>query len=107
MGTRQGHLCMYELVRNEDQLQVQLMKYNKLFSKKAIQQLEVVPDHNLLISLTGNKLYDTHTDFCFISILDNLVQVHDLNSIHTTIHQVMKSKGATLFAININVRIHI
>lgn len=54
VGTRQGHLCMYELVKNDDKLEVQLMRYNKAFSKKAVQQLEVVPDHNLLISLTGN-----------------------------------------------------
>lgn len=53
VGTRQGHLCMYELVKNGDKLEVQLMRYNKSFSKKAIQQLEVVPDYNLLISLTG------------------------------------------------------
>lgn len=44
---------MYELVKNEDKLEVQLMRYNKAFSKKPIQQLEVVPDHHLLISLTG------------------------------------------------------
>lgn len=41
------------------------MKYNKLFSKKAIQQIEVVPDHNLLISLTGNNLSLTHPHFFF------------------------------------------
>lgn len=38
--------------------------------------------------------------------LDNLIQVHDLNAIHfTTIDQVAKTKGATFFAININVNI--
>ncbi|XP_018576853.1 vam6/Vps39-like protein [Anoplophora glabripennis] len=85
VGTRQGHLCMYNLVRTEDNCEVQLMRYHKSFSKKAVQQLEVIPDHNLLISLT-----------------DNLVQVHDLNAINfTTIYQVLKSKGATFFAINI------
>ncbi|KAJ8942577.1 hypothetical protein NQ318_010385 [Aromia moschata] len=85
VGTRQGHLCMYNLVRTEDKCEVQLMRYHKSFSKRAVQQLEVIPAHNLLISLT-----------------DNLVQVHDLNAIHfTTICQVQKSKGATFFTINI------
>ncbi|KAG5897551.1 hypothetical protein JTB14_007267 [Gonioctena quinquepunctata] len=85
VGTRQGHLCMYNLVRSDDKCEVQLMRYNKSFSKKPVQQLEVIPYHNILISLT-----------------DNLIQVHDLNSIHfTTIHQVQKSKGATFFATNV------
>lgn len=34
-------------------------------------------------------------------VSDDLIQVHDLN--FTTIHQVSKSKGATFFAVNINV----
>ncbi|CAG9858629.1 unnamed protein product [Phyllotreta striolata] len=89
IGTRQGHLCMYSLLKNDDKCEVQLMRYNKTFSKKAVQQLEVISDNNLLISLT-----------------DNLVQVHDLNAIHfTTLHQVQKSKGATFFTINIKKQI--
>lgn len=37
--------------------------------------------------------------------VDNLVQVHDLNAIHfTTIHQVTRSKGATFFAVNVEVK---
>jgi hypothetical protein len=35
--------------------EVQLLRYNKNFSKKPIQQLAVVPDYQLLISLSGNK----------------------------------------------------
>lgn len=62
--TREGHLSMYELVVNEDTLEVQLMSYNKLISKKAIQQLEVFPDHNLFISLTGNLENYEEMDFC-------------------------------------------
>ncbi|CAH1174241.1 unnamed protein product [Phaedon cochleariae] len=85
VGTRQGHLCMYNLVRTDEKCDVQLMRYNKSFSKKAVQQLEVIPEHNLLLSLT-----------------DNLIQVHDLNAINfTTIHQVQKSKGATFFTMNV------
>ncbi|CAH1953985.1 unnamed protein product [Acanthoscelides obtectus] len=84
VGTRQGQLCMYNLLRTDEKCEVQLMRYNKSFSKKPVQQLEVIPDGSLLISLT-----------------DNLIQVHDLNAIHfTTLSQVQKSKGATLFALN-------
>ena len=53
VGTRQGHLFMYSLVKNDDKCEVQLMRYNKSFSKKAVQQLEVIPDYHLLVSLTG------------------------------------------------------
>lgn len=57
VGTKQGHLFMYELVKTDENLEVQLMRYNKSFSKRPIQQLEVVPDNNLLISLTGKCLF--------------------------------------------------
>lgn len=57
---------MYSVARNEDKCEVQLMRYNKSFSKKAVQQIEVVPEYNILISLTGqsyiikiNKIYFT------------------------------------------------
>nr|XP_023015227.1 vam6/Vps39-like protein isoform X1 [Leptinotarsa decemlineata] len=85
VGTRQGHLCMYNLIKNEDQCNIELMRYNKSFSKKPVQQLEVISDYNILISLT-----------------DNLIQIHDLNAItFTTIYQLQKSKGATFFATNV------
>lgn len=54
VGTRQGHLLMYRVVAtNEEKHDVELMRYNKSFSKKAIQQLEVIPEYHLLVSLTG------------------------------------------------------
>lgn len=53
VGTQQGHLLMYKVVANADTYSVELMRYNKAFSKKCIQQIEVVPDHQILISLTG------------------------------------------------------
>jgi hypothetical protein len=53
VGTRQGHLFMYSLVRNDEKCEVQLMRYNKSFSKKAVQQLEVISEYHLLVSLTG------------------------------------------------------
>jgi tetratricopeptide (TPR) repeat protein len=85
VGTRQGHLFMYSLVRNDEKCEVQLMRYNKSFSKKAVQQLEVISEYHLLVSLT-----------------DNLIQLHDVNAINfTTVHQIQKSKGATIFAVNV------
>lgn len=56
VGTRQGHLLMYSVgYRYGDQKpDVQLLRYNKNFSKKPIQQLAVVPEYQLLISLSGN-----------------------------------------------------
>lgn len=53
VGSKQGQLFMYNLIKADDKCDVQLMRCNKSFSKKPIQQLEVIPDHNLLISLTG------------------------------------------------------
>lgn len=54
VGTRQGHLLMYRVVPTpDDKHDVQLMRYNKTFSKKAIQQLDVIPEYHLLVSLTG------------------------------------------------------
>lgn len=46
---------MYSVVpRLSDQkYDVQLMRYNKTFSKKPIVQLEVIPEEQLLVSLTG------------------------------------------------------
>ncbi|XP_060532136.1 vam6/Vps39-like protein [Cylas formicarius] len=86
VGTRQGHLFMYSLTKNNSKWELTLMRYNKSFSKKTIQQLEVIPEQNLLLSLT-----------------DNLVQLHDINAINfTTLHQIHRSQGATFFAVNIN-----
>lgn len=85
VGTRHGHLCMYSIIQNDEGCEIQLMRYNKSFSKKPVQQLEVLADCNLLISLT-----------------DNVIQIHDLNSTNfTTLHQVQKSKGATFFTLNV------
>lgn len=63
------------------------MIFNKNFSKKPIQQLEVIPEHHLLVSLT-----------------DNIIQVHDIKSINLNfIHQVANTRGANLFTLNIQV----
>ncbi|CAG9762236.1 unnamed protein product [Ceutorhynchus assimilis] len=84
VGTRQGHLFMYSLEKKEPKCELTLMRYDKYFSKKPIQQLEVIPEQDLLLSLT-----------------DNVVQLHDINAISfNTLDTVQKSKGATFFALN-------
>lgn len=59
VGTRQGHLLTYSVTqRSIDQKhEVQLLQYCKTFSKKPIQQLEVIPEYQLLVCLTGKPLY--------------------------------------------------
>ncbi|KAF2900283.1 hypothetical protein ILUMI_05905 [Ignelater luminosus] len=85
VGTRQGHLLMYRVVPTpDDKHDVQLMRYNKTFSKKAIQQLDVIPEYHLLVSLT-----------------DNIIQVHDINSSHfPVVHQAARTKGANIFTLD-------
>lgn len=57
VGTKQGHLLTYVIVKRSGDRKhdVQLLSYNKNFSKKAIQQLEVIAAYQLLISLSGVK----------------------------------------------------
>lgn len=45
---------MYRVVTTPDEKpDIELVRYNKTFSKKPIQQLEVIPEYQLLVSLTG------------------------------------------------------
>ncbi|XP_049943822.1 vam6/Vps39-like protein [Schistocerca serialis cubense] len=98
VGTKTGHLLMYSILcrgtnsydatasgSGANKHDVQLLRYNKNFSKKPIQQLAVVPDYQILVSLS-----------------DNVICVHDMNAINfptmTTVH---RTKGATLFALDI------
>lgn len=50
LGTRQGHLLMYSIKSNpqEQKIDLQLLQYNKTFSKKPIVQLEVIPELKIL-----------------------------------------------------------
>lgn len=80
---------MYSVAtRNAEQKHdVQLLRYNKNFSKKPIQQLEVIPDYQLLISLS-----------------DNVVTVHDMSVINfPALTTIQKTRGATLFTLDIKV----
>lgn len=86
VGTKQGHLLMYSVCYREadSKHEVQLLRYNKTFSKKPIQQLAVVPEYQLLISLS-----------------DNIICVHDISIINfPAVCIVQRSRGATLFALD-------
>lgn len=97
---------MYYIVPKDDKPDVSLMRLNKSFSKKAIQQLEIIPEHLLLISLSGictlAYLYRLANNFI---IVDNFIQVHDINGINfPVVQQIENSKGASLFAVNTQVK---
>ncbi|KAG6441077.1 hypothetical protein O3G_MSEX001642 [Manduca sexta] len=86
LGTRQGHLLMYSLsVNNGNQkYEVQLLRYRKNFSKKPIQQIEVIPDENLLICLT-----------------DSIVATYSTNGVNFPLVKTFdQTKGASLFALD-------
>jgi hypothetical protein len=55
VGSKQGHLLMYSITQKpgDHKLEVQLLKLIKTFSKKPINQLAVVPEFEMLISLSG------------------------------------------------------
>ncbi|XP_067011579.1 vam6/Vps39-like protein [Anabrus simplex] len=87
VGTRQGLLLMYGICcREGDQKhEVELLRYTKTFSKKPIQQLEVIPEYQLLVSLS-----------------DNIICVHDMTIYNfPVVTKVERSRGATLFVLDI------
>ncbi|XP_046383475.1 vam6/Vps39-like protein [Ischnura elegans] len=87
VGTSKGHLLMYSVSfrLGERKNDVQLLGYHKMFSKKPIQQMAVVPEYQLLISLS-----------------DSVVSVHDMTTINfSLITTVKKTRGASLFSLDI------
>lgn len=58
VGTRQGHLIIYALEEKESKCELTLMR-TKLFSKKPIVQLEIIPEHDLLLSLSGKYQFNS------------------------------------------------
>uniref|UniRef100_A0A1A8M4V5 Vacuolar protein sorting 39 homolog n=1 Tax=Nothobranchius pienaari TaxID=704102 RepID=A0A1A8M4V5_9TELE len=80
VGTKPGHLLLYRIKKDagSNRFEVTLEKSNKNFSKK-IQQLYVVSQYKILVSL-----------------LENNIHVHDLLTFQQ-ITVVNKAKGATLF----------
>lgn len=88
IGTRQGHLLLYRVREGswDKRFDVELQSSNKLFSKKPILQLAVVDQLNLLISLS-----------------DSVISVHNLETF-ALLFTLHKTKGATVFAVNIKER---
>lgn len=86
LGTRQGHLLMYSLSSNNgnQKYELQLLRYCKNFSKKPIQQIEVIPEDNLLLCLT-----------------DNVLSSYDINGVNfPLIKTFSETKGASIFALD-------
>lgn len=50
VGTRQGHLLMYSVTQHWN---VSILRSNKNFSRKPIVQVAVVPEHQIIVSLSG------------------------------------------------------
>ncbi|XP_071441568.1 vam6/Vps39-like protein [Hetaerina americana] len=87
VGTSIGHLLMYSVScrLGERKNDVQLLGYHKMFSKKPIQQMAVVPEYQLLISLS-----------------DNVISVHDITTINfSLISTIQRTKGASIFSLDI------
>ncbi|CAB3255745.1 unnamed protein product [Arctia plantaginis] len=86
LGTRQGHLLMYSLsmANGNQKYELQLLRYCKNFSKKPIQQIEVIPEDNLLLCLT-----------------DNVLSTYNMNGVNFPIVKTFEqTKGASLFALD-------
>ncbi len=82
MGTQQGHLLMYSVLQGTSnstsadttlgsRCEVHLLRSNKYFAKKPIQQLAVVPEHQILISLSGKFILHL---FCTFFTDENCVE---------------------------------
>lgn len=88
VGTNIGHMIMYSISTrySDNKREVTLKRYHKSFCKKPIQQLAVVQEHKLLISLS-----------------DNEVRIHDMDSDFNfpILCTVPETKGATMFAVDI------
>lgn len=80
---------MYSFETNTEtnKLDLQLLQYDKNFSKKPITQIDVIPEYTLLFSLT-----------------DGLLNVNDFSR-HgfPLIHSAQRTKGANVFALDIKV----
>lgn len=87
VGTKEGHLLMYEVKLKTGQPSVQMLRSNKYFSKKPILQLGIVPEYSILVALK-----------------ENMVSVHDIDMAvknFPLISQVPRSKGTNLFCLDV------
>ena len=98
VGTKQGHLLMYSVAFNnleneesdksDNSPNVQLLRSNKNFSKKAILKLEAVPDYSILVTLSDSviSVHDIDlsvTNFPVITSLTRTKGVSKCKFIHT------------------------
>uniref|UniRef100_A0A1I8Q852 CNH domain-containing protein n=1 Tax=Stomoxys calcitrans TaxID=35570 RepID=A0A1I8Q852_STOCA len=84
LGTRSGQLIMYSVDENGA---VDMLMFNKNFSKKPIAQMEVIPAENLLFVLT-----------------DGMIHVCDISHTEknfTFIHSSALTKGCSLFTMDV------
>lgn len=87
LGTRQGHLLMYSVEQHpsENKMDLQLLQYDKNFSKKPINQIDVIPEYQMLFSLS-----------------DSIINVNDFNRHNfPLVHCAVKTKGANIFALDV------
>ncbi|GAB0088727.1 Vacuolar sorting protein 39/Transforming growth factor beta receptor-associated domain 1 [Sergentomyia squamirostris] len=89
LGTKQGHLLMYQIQQHDSDAEIkmdlQLLQYDKNFSKKPIVQIEVLPEYQLLVSLT-----------------DSQINVNDISRTNfPLVFSLVKSKGASVFCLNV------
>lgn len=91
IATKQGHLMKYkfaskrnvQLSSHELEIEIELVKSYKQFSKKPVTQVETVPELKIIITLS-----------------DGLIHVNDLDDL--SIYQIIqKTKGATCFSTNL------
>lgn len=84
--SRQGHLLQYCFQASPDgRMELQLLQYDKNFSKKPILQLQIIEDYNLLFSLS-----------------DNVISVNDISRHNFPIvHLAAKTRGANAFAMDV------
>lgn len=86
IGTQEGYLLMYTFNPNADERQpgLSLLQFNKTFSDKPIRQIDVIPEYNLLFSLS-----------------DEVISVHELGLHNFRVHRAPTTRGATIFALNV------
>lgn len=87
IGTQPGYLLRYTFNPNPEERQpgLSLLQFNKTFSDKPIRQIDVIPEYQLLFSLSND-----------------VISVNDLNRHNSPlVHRANKTKGATIFALDI------
>lgn len=69
----------------ENKMDLQLLQYDKNFSKKPINQIDVIPEYQLLFSLS-----------------DGLININDISRHNfPLVHSAIKTKGASIFALDV------